>query len=176
MRIASPLHADLLFSAPRRREILPLEYSQRDDWRRPLVRGVGEAACECIFPEVSVLQVYGLTDTVGSMTVGPSDKKINTLGPAGWIVPGIMARVTKTDWKSGTRHGEQGGSIARTSTTALCYSNNEKSRVFVRRDFLSPADLCYSSLSQSCHLGTPPVPPFLGVILRSAQACVTASL
>lgn len=83
MRIASPLHADLLFSAPRRREILPLEYSQRDDWRRPLVRGVGEAACECIFPEVSVLQVYGLTDTVGSMTVGPSDKKINTLGPAG---------------------------------------------------------------------------------------------
>ena len=78
-----------------------------------------------VLPEVSVFQGYGLTETSCSITMGPTDKKISTLGSAGQILPGIVARIIKADGTFG-KHGEQGELIVRTPATALCYSNNEQ--------------------------------------------------
>ena len=78
-----------------------------------------------VLPDVSVFQAYGLTETSCSITMGPTDKKIGTLGSAGQLVPGIVARVLKADGTFG-RHGEQGELIVRTPASALGYSNNEQ--------------------------------------------------
>jgi 4-coumarate--CoA ligase len=78
-----------------------------------------------VLPGVSIFQIYGLTETVCSITLGPTGKKIGTLGSAGQILPGIVARIVKADGKFG-RHGEQGELIVRTPAAALCYSNNEQ--------------------------------------------------
>jgi 4-coumarate--CoA ligase len=81
-----------------------------------------------LLPEVSVFQAYGLTETCCAITFGPTDKKIGTLGSAGQIVPGIVARIIKADGTFG-RHGEQGELIVRTPASALCYSNEERAQV-----------------------------------------------
>ena len=78
-----------------------------------------------VLPEVSVFQAYGLTETVCAITMGSPDKKIGTLGSAGRILPGIVARIIKADGTFG-RHGEQGELIVRTPAAALCYSNDEQ--------------------------------------------------
>ena len=78
-----------------------------------------------VLPDVSIFQAYGLTETCCAITMGPTDKRIGTLGSAGQILPGIVARIIKADGTFG-RHGEQGELIVQTPATALCYSNNEQ--------------------------------------------------
>lgn len=78
-----------------------------------------------VLPDVSVFQAYGLTETACAITMGSTDKRIGTLGSAGHILPGIVARIVKADGTFG-RHGEQGELIVRTPATALCYSNDEQ--------------------------------------------------
>jgi len=78
-----------------------------------------------VLPDVSVFQAYGLTETACVITMGSTDKRIGTLGSAGQILPGIVARIVKADGTFG-KHGEQGELIVRTPATALCYSNNEQ--------------------------------------------------
>ena len=76
-------------------------------------------------PGASIFQLYGMTETSGTITMGSTDKKIGTFGSSGSLLPGVVARVVKAD---GTfaGHGEQGELVVRTPTTALCYSNNEQ--------------------------------------------------
>lgn len=78
-----------------------------------------------VLPEVSTFQAYGLTETCCAITMGPTDKRIGTLGSAGQILPGIVARIIKADGTFG-RHGDQGELIVQTPATALGYSNNEE--------------------------------------------------
>jgi len=78
-----------------------------------------------ILPEVSIFQGYGLTETCCAITLAPTDKKIATLGSAGQLLPGIVARIIKADGTFG-KHGEQGELIVRTPASALGYSNNEE--------------------------------------------------
>lgn len=78
-----------------------------------------------VLPGVSIFQAYGLTETACAITMGPTDKKIGTLGSAGQILPGIVARVIKADGTFGS-HGDQGELIVRTPASALGYSNNEQ--------------------------------------------------
>jgi len=90
----------------------------------PLSGGLTRQLVDAL-PEVSVFQLYGMTETSGAITMGSTDKKIGTLGSSGRILPGIVARVIKADGTFGG-HGEQGELVVRTPTAALRYSNNEQ--------------------------------------------------
>lgn len=78
-----------------------------------------------VLPDVSIFQEYGLTETSCAITMGPADRKVDTLGSAGRFLPGIVARITQASGTVG-RHGEQGELIVRTPATALGYSNDEQ--------------------------------------------------
>ena len=50
-----------------------------------------------VLPDVSIFQEYGLTETSCAITMGPANRKVDTLGSAGRVLPGIVARITKAD-------------------------------------------------------------------------------
>ncbi|KAI0943151.1 hypothetical protein AcV7_002378 [Taiwanofungus camphoratus] len=77
------------------------------------------------FPNVSIGQGYGMTETSTTVAFPQSDQKIGTLGSAGRLIPGIVARVVKPD---GTLagYGEPGQLVVRGPAMALGYLNNEE--------------------------------------------------
>ncbi|KAG6854215.1 hypothetical protein C0991_009233 [Blastosporella zonata] len=54
----------------------------------------------------------------------PATQRIGTLGSAGQLIPGIVARVVKEDG-SLAKEGEQGELVIKGPSMALCYMNNE---------------------------------------------------
>lgn len=67
----------------------------------------------------------GTTETCSTVTFPRTDQKVGTLGSAGQLMPGVVARVVKED---GTlaKLGEQGEFWVKTPAIALRYLNNEK--------------------------------------------------
>ncbi len=67
----------------------------------------------------------GTTETCATVTFARIDQKVGTLGSAGQLMPGVVARVVKRD---GTlaKLGEQGEFYVKTPAIALYYLNNEK--------------------------------------------------
>lgn len=66
-----------------------------------------------------------MTETSTTVAFPQSDQKIGTLGSAGRLIPGIVARVVKPD---GTLagYGEPGQLVVRGPAMALGYLNNEE--------------------------------------------------
>ena len=76
-------------------------------------------------PHSNIFQGYGLTETVAAVTLGSPSQKISTLGSAGQLIPGIVARILKSDGTYGG-FGEQGELVVKSPANALCYSNDEQ--------------------------------------------------
>lgn len=78
-----------------------------------------------IIPTTNIFQGYGLTETATTVTAGPLTQKVSTLGSAGQLIPGVSARVLKSDGTYGG-FGEQGELVLKSPSNALRYSNNEE--------------------------------------------------
>lgn len=65
-----------------------------------------------------------MTETCTVVTMFPTSQQIGTLGSAGQLIPGAIARVVKPD---GTLagYGEEGELHVNTPSSALRYLNNE---------------------------------------------------
>lgn len=69
--------------------------------------------------------VVGMTETCTTVTFPRIDQKIGTLGSAGQLMPGVVARVVKEDG-SLAKLGEQGELYVTAPSIALRYLNNEE--------------------------------------------------
>ncbi|KAK0466425.1 amp dependent CoA ligase [Desarmillaria tabescens] len=78
-----------------------------------------------VFPNAMIGQGYGLTETATSVVAMDPTKLHGTIGTAGQLLPGIVARVVKADG-SLAREGEQGELIVTGPSMAPRYKNNEE--------------------------------------------------
>lgn len=78
-----------------------------------------------LLPHINFFQAYGLTETATTVSAGPVDKKIGTLGSAGQLLPGVRARILKPNGTYGGP-GEQGELVTYSPSNALGYTNNEQ--------------------------------------------------
>jgi len=78
-----------------------------------------------VLPNSDIGQAYGMTETSTTLTMYPLDQRIGTLGSAGQLIPGTIARVLKSD---GTLAGynEEGELVVTGPQMALRYANNEE--------------------------------------------------
>ncbi|KAK2461606.1 hypothetical protein APHAL10511_006069 [Amanita phalloides] len=76
-----------------------------------------------VFPNATIGQGYGLTETCTSVSLVPPDQKLGTVGSAGRLIPGVTARVVKADG-SLAREGEQGELVVTGPSMALGYYKN----------------------------------------------------
>ncbi|KIJ14795.1 hypothetical protein PAXINDRAFT_176643 [Paxillus involutus ATCC 200175] len=90
----------------------------------PLSRELMERLIE-IFPNASIGQSYGTTESSTVITTWSLDKRCDLSGSAGQLLPGITARVEKPD---GTlaHFDEPGELVAKTPSLALGYAGNSK--------------------------------------------------
>ncbi|KAF5385033.1 hypothetical protein D9615_001355 [Tricholomella constricta] len=77
-----------------------------------------------VMPNSAIGQGYGLTETCTTVAMIPPAQHIATVGSAGQLIPGIVARVVKPDG-SLAREGEQGELVVTGPSMALRYMNNE---------------------------------------------------
>ncbi|KAI0772950.1 phenylacetyl-CoA ligase [Trametes elegans] len=77
------------------------------------------------FPKLQVGQGYGMTETTAAVTVFPISQKVGTLGSAGQLIPGIVAKVVKPDG-SLAGVGEPGELLLKGPQIALGYYQNEE--------------------------------------------------
>jgi len=70
-------------------------------------------------------QGYGLTETATAVSAGPLTQKVSTPGSAGQLIPGVSARILKSDGTYG-RFGEQGELVFKSPSNALYYRDNEE--------------------------------------------------
>ncbi|KAF9527756.1 amp dependent CoA ligase [Crepidotus variabilis] len=78
-----------------------------------------------IFPNASIGQGFGMTESAATVSFIQADKKIGTIGSAGGLIPGIIAKVVKADGSLG-KEGEQGELVIKGPANALGYLNNPK--------------------------------------------------
>ncbi|KAF9076081.1 amp dependent CoA ligase [Rhodocollybia butyracea] len=78
-----------------------------------------------VFPKAHVGQGYGLTETATTVTMFLPSQKIGTIGSSGTLLPGIVARVRKSDGSLASQ-GESGELIVKGPSMALGYLNNEQ--------------------------------------------------
>ncbi|KAF9236497.1 hypothetical protein BU15DRAFT_76938 [Melanogaster broomeanus] len=78
-----------------------------------------------ILPNAQIGQGYGLTESVTSIAMFSTDSKLGVPGSVGRILPGVVARVVKSD---GTvaRYNEPGELRVKMPSLALGYWNNEE--------------------------------------------------
>ncbi|TBU21456.1 amp dependent CoA ligase [Dichomitus squalens] len=74
-------------------------------------------------PNALIGQAYGMTETATMITMPQLDKRTGTPGSAGFLLPGISARVVKADG-SLAQFGELGELLLRSPAMALGYYNN----------------------------------------------------
>ncbi|KAI8989046.1 phenylacetyl-CoA ligase [Trametes punicea] len=77
------------------------------------------------FPKVSIGQGYGMTETTAAVTLYPLTQRIGTLGSAGQLMPGVVAKVVRPDG-SLARVGERGELLLQGDQVALGYYKNEQ--------------------------------------------------
>ncbi|KIJ06739.1 hypothetical protein PAXINDRAFT_140455 [Paxillus involutus ATCC 200175] len=90
----------------------------------PLSRELMERLIE-IFPNASIGQSYGTTESSTVITTWSLDKKCDLSGSAGQLLPGITARVEKPDGTLAD-FDEPGELVAKTPSLALGYAGNSK--------------------------------------------------
>ena len=66
----------------------------------------------------------GLTETCTTVAIVPPSQRLGTVGSAGQLIPGIIARVVKPDG-SLAKEGEQGELVVTGPSMAMGYMNNE---------------------------------------------------
>lgn len=71
----------------------------------------------------------GLTETCTTVAMMPPTQKLATIGSAGQLIPGIIARVVKPDGSLATE-GEQGELVVTGPSMALGYLNNDAAYVY----------------------------------------------
>ena len=71
----------------------------------------------------------GLTETCASVALLPPDRKLASIGSAGRLLPGIVARVLKPDGTFAAE-GERGELVVTGPSMALRYLDNPKAYVF----------------------------------------------
>lgn len=76
------------------------------------------------------LSWVGMTETCTTVTFPRLDEKVGTLGSAGQLMPGVIARVVKENG-SLAKLGEQGELYVKSPSIALRYLNNEEAYVVV---------------------------------------------
>jgi len=76
-----------------------------------------------MFPNASIGQGYGLTETSTTITFLQPDQKLGTIGSAGGLIPGIVAKVVKSDGSLAVE-GEQGELVVTGPSMALGYYEN----------------------------------------------------
>jgi 4-coumarate--CoA ligase len=77
--------------------------------------------CSCLIG----LSWAGLTETCTTVSMVPPDQKIGTIGSAGQLIAGLVARVVKADGSLAVE-GEQGELVVTGPSMALRYLNNEQ--------------------------------------------------
>ncbi|KAF9460146.1 phenylacetyl-CoA ligase [Collybia nuda] len=77
-----------------------------------------------VLPNATIGQGYGLTETCTTVAMIPPTQKIATIGSAGQLIPGIIAKVVKVDGSLAVE-GEQGELVVTGPSMALGYLNNE---------------------------------------------------
>ncbi|KAG6911586.1 hypothetical protein DXG01_011889 [Tephrocybe rancida] len=85
--------------------------------------GQGYGEKQSIRPLAFNQHILGLTETCTTVGMLPTTQKIGTLGSAGQLLPGMVARVIKEDG-SLAREGEQGELVITGPSMALGYLNN----------------------------------------------------
>ncbi|KAJ7070760.1 amp dependent CoA ligase [Mycena amicta] len=78
-----------------------------------------------VLPNAAIGQGYGMTETCTTISLMGGKQRMGTVGSAGQIVPGVLARVVRPD---GTlcEEGEPGELLVTGPSMALGYFNNEK--------------------------------------------------
>ncbi|KAJ6503285.1 amp dependent CoA ligase [Mycena vitilis] len=77
-----------------------------------------------VLPNAVVGQGYGMTETCTTITMIGGRQKMGVVGSAGQLVPGVVARVLRSDG-SLCKEGEQGELVVTGPSMALGYLNNE---------------------------------------------------
>ncbi|KAJ6620831.1 acetyl-CoA synthetase-like protein [Mycena sp. CBHHK59/15] len=78
-----------------------------------------------LFPDAHIGQGYGMTETCTVTSIWPIERKRGISGSAGQLVPGVVARVVKTDGTLG-RYNEVGELVVKSPSNALGYHNNQQ--------------------------------------------------
>ncbi|KAJ7695976.1 phenylacetyl-CoA ligase [Mycena rosella] len=76
-----------------------------------------------LFPDAHIGQGYGMTETCTVTSIWPIERKRGISGSAGQLVPGVIARVVKTDGTLGG-YNEVGELVVKAPSNALGYYNN----------------------------------------------------
>ncbi|KAF9566127.1 phenylacetyl-CoA ligase [Agrocybe pediades] len=76
-----------------------------------------------LFPNAAIGQGYGLTETSTTICSLQHDRKLGTIGSAGALIPGIIAKVVKPD-RTLASEGEQGELIVKGPAMAMGYYDN----------------------------------------------------
>ncbi|KAJ7596811.1 phenylacetyl-CoA ligase [Mycena floridula] len=77
-----------------------------------------------IMPKSSIGQGYGLTETCTTVSILAHDQSLAKVGSAGFLLPGLVARVVKSDNQL-AGEGEEGELVVKSPSNALRYLNNE---------------------------------------------------
>ena len=89
--------------------------------------GQGYGNSKCRFPPVFMIHAryVGMTETATTVCMFPPSQKVGTIGSAGQLLPGVIARVVKEDG-SLANCGEQGELVVTGPSMSLGYANNEE--------------------------------------------------
>jgi len=89
-----------------------------------------------VFPNAAIGQGYGTTETCTSVSSLQPDRKLGTIGSAGELLPGIVAKVVKPDLTL-AKEGEPGELVVTGPGMALYYYGNPTAYVIgLGYDFL----------------------------------------
>jgi len=78
-----------------------------------------------LFPDAHIGQGYGMTETCTVTSIWSIERKRGFSGGAGKLIPGVTARVVKTDGTLGG-YNDIGELVVKAPSNALGYYNNEK--------------------------------------------------
>ncbi|KAJ7109969.1 phenylacetyl-CoA ligase [Mycena epipterygia] len=90
----------------------------------PLSGELMSSVCK-VLPNAAIGQGYGMTETCTTVCLMSGRQKMGTVGSAGQIIPGTVARVIRPDG-SPCKEGEQGELVVTGPSMALGYLNNEQ--------------------------------------------------
>ncbi|EPT02411.1 hypothetical protein FOMPIDRAFT_1118223 [Fomitopsis schrenkii] len=84
-----------------------------------------QSALANVFPQATIGQGFGMTETFTIVALPRHDQKVGTLGSAGILIPGVTARVVRPDGTD-CATDEAGQFVLKMPSLALGYLNNEK--------------------------------------------------